>query len=129
MEGQVRSDCQQLQWLTSSTQEEAFSGVNASEARLINDAKARKKETPQEVVTKKMQELEKERMYNQLNGFEASSIEKTKATSSLRTINPGQTFGIIPQGNKIQSFTSVAENQLIRNSSEPREFTKMHLDI
>ena len=33
-----------------------------------------------------------------------------------------------PQGSKIQSIISVAGHQVIRNLSEPSEFTLMHLD-
>ena len=33
-----------------------------------------------------------------------------------------------PQGKKIQSIISVAGHQVIRNLSEPSEFTLMHLD-
>ena len=40
----------------------------------------------------------------------------------------GQTFGMVPQGSKIQSIISVAGHQVIRNLSEPSEFTLMHLD-
>ena len=35
---------------------------------------------------------------------------------------------MVPQGSKIQSIISVAGHQLIRNLSEPSEFTLMHLD-
>ena len=35
---------------------------------------------------------------------------------------------MVPQGSKIQSIISVAEHQVIRNLSEPSEFTLMHLD-
>ena len=34
----------------------------------------------------------------------------------------------MPQGSKIHSIISVAGNQVIRNLSEPSEFTLMHLD-
>ena len=40
----------------------------------------------------------------------------------------GQRFGMAPQGSKIQSIISVAGHQVIRNLSEPSEFTLMHLD-
>ena len=36
---------------------------------------------------------------------------------------------MVPQGSKIQPIISVAGNQVIRNLSEPLEFTMMHLDI
>ena len=35
---------------------------------------------------------------------------------------------MVPQGSKIQSIISVAGHQVIRNLSEPSEFTLMHLD-
>ena len=35
---------------------------------------------------------------------------------------------MVPRGSKIQSIISVAEPQVIRNLSEPSEFTLMHLD-
>ena len=35
---------------------------------------------------------------------------------------------MVPQGSKIQSILSVAGHQVIRNLSEPSEFTLMHLD-
>ena len=37
-------------------------------------------------------------------------------------------FGTVPQGSRIQSIISVAGHQVIRNLSEPSEFTMMHLD-
>ena len=40
----------------------------------------------------------------------------------------GKTFGMVPQGTKIQSIISVAGHQVIRNLSEPSVFTLMHLD-
>ena len=40
----------------------------------------------------------------------------------------GQMFGMVPQGSKTQSIFSVAGHQVIRNLSEPSEFTLMHLD-
>ena len=40
----------------------------------------------------------------------------------------GQTFGIVAQVSRILSIISVAGHQVIRNLSEPTEFTKMHLD-
>ena len=39
----------------------------------------------------------------------------------------GKTFGMVPQGSKIQSIISVEGHQVIRNLSEPSEFTLMHL--
>ena len=40
----------------------------------------------------------------------------------------GQTFGIVPEGSRKQSIILVAGHQVIRNLSEPSEFTMMHLD-
>ena len=40
----------------------------------------------------------------------------------------GQTFGMVPQGSRIQSIISVAGHQVIRNLNKPSEFTMMHLD-
>ena len=54
-----------------------------------------------------------------------------KAPSSLDMklkVISGKRFGMVPQGNKIQSIISVAGHQVIRNLSEPSEFTLMHLD-
>ena len=39
-----------------------------------------------------------------------------------------QTFGMVPQGSRIQSIISVAGHQVISNLSKPSEFTMMHLD-
>ena len=38
------------------------------------------------------------------------------------------TFGMVPKGSKMQSIILVAGLQVIRNLSEPSEFTLMHLD-
>ena len=159
--------------------EVALSGVKASEARLLSEAEARRKEIPQELATKKMQavtkeirkpepvtavddfktdyraaardalnrvqqelvtkeieqkvklELENEKIQEGLIAFEASEVEKTKSPSSLSmklNVISGQTFGMVPQGSRIQSIISVAGHQVIRNLSEPSEFTMMHLD-
>ena len=40
----------------------------------------------------------------------------------------GKTFGMVPQGSKIQSIISVAGLQVIKNLSEPSEFILIHLD-
>ena len=40
----------------------------------------------------------------------------------------GQTFGMVPQGSRIQSIISVVGHQVIRNLSESSELTMMHLD-
>ena len=90
----------------------------------------------QELVTKEIEqkeklELENEKLQEQLNTFEATEFEETKAPSSLNmklNVISGQKFGMVPQGSKIQSIISVAGHQVIRNLSEPSEFTLMHLD-
>ena len=90
----------------------------------------------QELVTKEIErkvklELENEKLQEQLNTFEATEVEETKAPSSLSmklNVISGQRFGMEPQGSKIQSIISVAGHQVIRNLSEPSEFTLMHLD-
>ena len=54
-----------------------------------------------------------------------------KAPSSLSmkvNVISGQTLGMVPQGSRIQSIILVAGYQVIRNLSEPSEFTMMHLD-
>ena len=87
----------------------------------------------QELATKEIEqkiniELENEKTQERLN---ASDGEETKASSSLSmklNVISGQTFGMVPQGNKIQSIISVAGHQVIRNLSEPSELTMMHLD-
>ena len=90
----------------------------------------------QELVTKEIEqkvklELENEKLQEKLNTFEATEVEKTKAPSSfsmkLKVIF-GQRFGMVPQGSKIQSIISVAGHQVIRNLSEPSQFTLTHLD-
>ena len=76
-------------------------------------------------------ELENEKLQEQLNAFEATEVEEAKAPSSLSmklNVIFGQRFGMAPQGSKIQSIISVAGHQVIRNLSEPSEFTLMHLD-
>ena len=90
----------------------------------------------QELVTKEIEqkvkfELENEKLQEQLNTFEATEVEETKAPSSLSMkliVISGQRFGMVPQGSKIQSIISLAGHQVIRNLSEPSEFTLMHLD-
>ena len=90
----------------------------------------------QELVTKEIEqkvklELENEKLQEQLNAFEATEVEEAKAPSSLSmklNVIFGQRFGMVPQGSKIQSIISVAGHQVIRNLSEPSEFTLMHLD-
>ena len=90
----------------------------------------------QELVTKKIEqklklELENEKLQEQVNTFEATEVEETKAPSSLSmklNVISGQRSGMVPQGSKIQSIISVAGHQVIRNLSEPSEFTLMHLE-
>ena len=90
----------------------------------------------QELVTKEIEqkvklELENEKIQEKLNDFEASEVQETKAPSSLSmklNVISGQTFGMVPQGSRIQSIISVAGHQVISNLSEPSEFTMMHLD-
>ena len=81
----------------------------------------------QELVTKEIEqklklELENEKIQERLNAFEASEVKETKAPSSLSmklNVITGKTFGMVPQGSKIQSTISVAGHQLIRNLREP----------
>ena len=90
----------------------------------------------QELVTKEIEqkvklELENEKVQEQLNACEATEVEETKAPSSLSMklkVISGQRFGMVPQGSKIQSIISVAGHQVIRDLSEPSEFTLMRLD-
>ena len=90
----------------------------------------------QELVTKEIEqkvkiELENEKLQYKLNAFEVSEVEETKTPSSLSmklNVISGQRFGKVPQGSIIYSIMSVAGHQLIRNLSEPSEFTLMHLD-
>ena len=90
----------------------------------------------QELVTKEIEqkvklELENEKIQEKLNTFEATEVEETKAPSSLSMklkVIAGQRFGMVPQGSKIQSIILVAGHQVIRNLSEPSEFTLMLLD-
>ena len=76
-------------------------------------------------------ELKNYKFQKRLNAFEATEVEETKAPSSLsiklKAIS-GKTFGMVPQAIKKQSIIPVAGNQVIRNLSEPSEFTLMHLD-
>ena len=90
----------------------------------------------QELVTKEIEqkvklELENEKLQEKLNTFEATEVEETKAPGNLSmklNVISGQRFGMVTQGSKIQSIISVAGHQVIRNLSEPSEFTLMHLD-
>ena len=90
----------------------------------------------QELVTKEIEqkvklEVENEKIQERLNAFNASEVEETKAPISLSmklNVISGQTFGMVPQGSRIQSIISIAGHQVIRNPSKPSEFTMMHLD-
>ena len=90
----------------------------------------------QELATKDIEqkvklELKNEKIQERLNAFEASEVKEIKAPSSLSmklNVISGQTHGMVPQGSKIQPIISVAGHQVIRNLSEPSEFTLMHLD-
>ena len=65
----------------------------------------------QELATREVEqnvqlELENKRIQEQLKAFEASVVEETKAPSSLSmslNVISGQTFGMVPQGSKVQS--------------------------
>ena len=80
----------------------------------------------QELVTKDIEqklklELENEKTQEKLNAFEASEVEETKAPSTLSmklNVISGQTFGMVPQGSRIQSIISVSGHQVIRNLSK-----------
>ena len=90
----------------------------------------------QELLTKEIEqkvklELENEKLQEKMNTFEATEVEETKAPSNLSmklNVISGHWFGVVPQGSKIQSIISVAGHQVIRNLSEPSEFTLMQLD-
>ena len=181
LEGHFKSICPQF-WddvadIKHPRHEEVLSGVKASWARLLSEAKAHRKDKPQELATKKMQavteetcepvtaaddfkidyraaardalnrvqqelvtkeieqkvklDLEIEKLQQNLNTFEATEVEETKAPSSLSmklNVISSQRFGMVPQGTKIQSIISVAGHQVIRNLSDLSEFTLMHLD-
>ena len=52
-------------------------------------------------------ELKNEKIQEKLNAFEASEVVETKAPSSLskkQNVISGKTFGIVPQGSRIQSI-------------------------
>ena len=75
-------------------------------------------------------ELENEKIQEELNAFEVSEVEETKPTSNLSMkliVTSGQTFGMVPQGSRIQSIISVAGDQVIRNLSKPSDFIMMHM--
>ena len=90
----------------------------------------------QELMTKEIEqkvklEIKNDKNQEMLNAFEALEIEETKPPSSLSmklNVISGQTFGMVPQGSRIQSIISVAGHQATRDLSEPSEFTMMHLD-
>ena len=88
----------------------------------------------QELVTKEIEqkvklELENDKFQERLKAFEASEVEETKEPSSfsvkLKLIS-GQTFGMVPQGSRIQLIILIAGHQVIRNLSKPSELTMMH---
>ena len=90
----------------------------------------------QELVTKEIEQkvkldLENEKIQERPNALEASEVEETKAPSSMSmklNVISGQTFGMMPQGSRIQSIISVAGHQVIRHLNEPSKFTMMLLD-
>ena len=90
----------------------------------------------QELATREVEqnvqlELENKRIQEQLKAFEASVVEETKAPSSLSmslNVISRETFGMVPQGSKVQSKISVAGNRVVRKLSEASEFTIMDLD-
>ena len=90
----------------------------------------------QELVTKEIEqkvklELENEKTQERLIAIDASEVEETKAPSSLNmklNVISGQTFGMVPQESRIQSITSFAGHQVIRNLRNSLEFTIIHLD-
>ena len=90
----------------------------------------------QELVTKEIEEkvkleLENEKAQENRNALEATEVEEKKAPSNLsmkQNVISGKTFGMVPQGSKIESIISVAGHHVIRNLSEPSEFTLMLLD-
>ena len=102
-------------------------GTAANDLKIVYEAAARYalSKVQQELATREMQqkvnpELENQRAQEQLNAFEACDVEETKAPSSLSmklNVISGQTLGMVPQGNKIQSIISVAGHQVIRNLS------------
>ena len=76
----------------------------------------------QELVTKKIEqkvklELENEKLQEKLNTFEATEVKEPSSLSMKLIVISGQRFGMVPQGNKIQSIISVAGHQVIRNLS------------
>ena len=90
----------------------------------------------EELVTKEIEqkvklELENKKIQEKLNAFEVLAVEETKAPRSLSmklNVISRQTFVMVPQGSRIQSIISVAGHQVIRNLSEPSEFTMRHLE-
>ena len=84
-----------------------------------------------EIKQKVKLELDNEKIQERLYAFGALEVEETKAPSSLSmklNVISGQTFGMVPPENRIQSMISVAGHQVIRNLSEPSDLTMMHLD-
>ena len=113
-------------------------GTSADDFKIDYKAAARHalNRVEQELVIKEIEqkvtlELDKEKTQEKLNAFEASEGKETKTPSNLSmklNVISGQTFGMVPQGSKIQSIILVAGHQVFRNLSEPSEFTLMHLD-
>ena len=84
-----------------------------------------------EIERKVKLELENEKIQERLKAFVESENKELKAPSSLSmklNVISGQTIGMMPQRSRIQSIISVAGHQVVRNLSEPSEFTMMHLD-
>ena len=115
---------------------ESVTAADESKIDYRADARDALNRVQQELVTKEIKqkvklELEIEKIQERLNAFKASEVEETKEPSSLSmklNVISEQTFGMVPQGSRIQSISSVAVYQVIRNLSEPSEFTMMHLD-
>ena len=74
----------------------------------------------QELVTKEIEQkvklgLEYEKLQEQLNTFEATEVEETKAPSSLcmkLNVISGHRFGMVPQGSKLQSIIRWLDTRL-----------------
>ena len=88
----------------------------------------------QELVKKEIEqkvklELENEKLQGQLNTFEATEVEETRAPSSLSmklNVISEVRHGATRKQDSVDN--SVAGHQVIRNLSEPSEFNLMHLD-
>ena len=76
-------------------------------------------------------DLENEKTQEKLNTFEPTRgrVNENKRSLSMKlNVIFGQMLGMPPQWSKTQSILSLAGHQVIRNLSEPSEFTSMHLD-